>query len=153
MAALPRSRPPRSRMSAKGVRGVWSSGQALWGSSMSCTYIESKSPWWIAATTGRVIEPFVAPNNVVIVADGETFTVEVWSPRGVNLGSWPGFKCEGDELTGTAAANTLLISPMPAVQPTDRNRVLGQWNPIANTEGTWTGNEGGGPREDDTQRG
>lgn len=118
-----------------------------------CTYIESKSPWAIAATAGEVVPPFESPNGVIILADGETFTVEVQAPNGTTLGSWPGFKCDGNQLSGVAVGRTLLMTPLPPVQPTDRARLFGQWDPTANTEGTWTGNAGGGPREDGPQRG
>jgi hypothetical protein len=117
---------------------------------MACNYI-ADNVWDIAATTGRVVDPFVAPNQVSASEDrGGSFTVTVRSPEGTQLGQWGGFSCQGDgSLTGivtvSTGSNTLLMVPDPKQGPTDRNKVIGEWDPTANTAGTWTGNEGGGP--------
>lgn len=120
---------------------------------MACNYFVGKD-WDIAATTGRVVEPFVAPNLVTISIEGDSFTVTVTdeSTEPPTEQSWDGFKCEDDTLSGTVVVTggtfQLLILPEPGTP----NRIKGEWDPAVETTGTWTGNEGGGPSEEDRQR-
>ncbi len=119
---------------------------------MGCNFIVSKSPWDIEKVAGQEVPPFVIGNNVSVTDNGnETFTVTVRDAEGQQQGNYPGFTCDKDQdLNGTAAGELLRLVPRPRnpSDPTSRNKVDGLWNPDAETDGTWTGDEGGGARDD-----
>lgn len=107
---------------------------------MACEDFTAKD-WIIMQTQGRIEAPFV-PGNVVriTVPRAAGYTVTVCDGTHV-LGTYPDFICSGNQLSGKADGNELLLTIVPGP---GRASINGLWNPTQATTGTWTGEEGGG---------
>lgn len=102
--------------------------------------------WTIQQTIGRVVQPFAPPNTVSVSEPSSgSYTVEVFQGKTL-LGTYPGFTCSGSQLDGKVDNDELRLTTSSG---TGRLRIDGTWNAaLSMTAGTWTGEEGGGGRDD-----
>lgn len=112
---------------------------------MACSDFLNKA-WMIQQTTGRVVQPFEPPNTVIVTEPSSgSYTVEVFQGS-TSLGTYPGFTCSGSQLDGKVDNNELRLTTSSG---TGRLRINGTWNATQRTtDGTWTGEEGGGGKDD-----